>query len=299
MTKRLASLFAITAFIFVASGSAFAADLNKPVYKAPPPVPVLAPVYNWTGGYVGLNGGVDWENTQTQYSYSYTPSGNFDAVFGHGGLLGLTGPSAVDNALAIGFLAPSLGKSTTAVGMVGGQWGYNYQIQQYVLGFETDLDWVGGAKTSTFTSLPNGVVTLNATQTAGLEALGTVRARLGYAIDRNLFFVTGGLAYGEVKASTNATGVTNPALIPPLPPGTDIVSGSASGWRAGYTVGGGYEYAFTNNLTGKIEYLYYNLGTANYSVAAANAFTAAEQLFTNASQKFNGNVLRVGLNWKY
>jgi outer membrane immunogenic protein len=203
----------------------------------------------------------------------------------------------VNNALAIGFLAASIGKSTTAVGIVGGQWGYNYQIQQYVLGFETDLDWVGGEKTATFTSLPNGVVTLNATQTAGLEALGTVRARLGYAIDRNLFFVTGGLAYGEVKASTMATAVTNPALM--LPPGTDIVSGSASGWRVGYTVGGGYEYAFTNNLTGKIEYLFYNLGTANYSVAPANSFTAAEELFINASQKFDGNVLRVGLNWKY
>jgi opacity protein-like surface antigen len=59
--------------------------------------------------------------------------------------------------------------TTTAVGIGGGQWGYNYQIQQYVLGFETDLDWVGGGKTATFTSLPNGFVTTNATQTAGLE----------------------------------------------------------------------------------------------------------------------------------
>jgi len=288
-------IFSLTGAAFsFASGLAFAADLNKPVYKAPPPAPP-APVYNWTGGYVGLNGGVDWENTQTQYSYSSTPGGNFDALFGPGppaGLLNVGGSSAVNSALAIGFLTPSLGNSSTAAGMVGGQWGYNYQIQQYVLGFETDLDWVGGEKTATFTSLPNGVVTLNATQTAGLEALGTARARLGYAADRNLFFVTGGLAYGEVKASTMGI-----APVPPL--GTDVVSGSASGWRAGYTVGGGYEYAFTNNLTGKIEYLYYNLGTANYSVAAANAFTAAEELFTNASQKFDGNVLRAGLNLKY
>ena len=249
------------------------------------------PAFTWTGAYVGLNGGVDWENTQTQYSYSSTPGGGFDYVFGPGGLPGLTGPSAVNNALAIGFLPTSIGKSTTAVGIVGGQWGYNYQIQQYVLGFETDLDWVGGGKTSTFTALPNGFVTNNATQTAGLESLGTVRARLGYAIDRNLFFVTGGLAYGEVKASTMGTAVSMF--------GTDTVIGSASGWRAGYAVGGGYEYAFNNNLTGKIEYLYYNLGTANYSVAAANSFTAAEELFINASQKFDGNVLRVGLNWKY
>jgi outer membrane immunogenic protein len=256
-----------------------------------PPTPAAAP-YGWTGAYVGLNGGVDWENTQTQYSYSSTPGGGFDQVFGPGGILGLTGPSAVNNALSIGSLATSIGNSTTAVGIVGGQWGYNYQIQQYVLGFETDLDWVGRGNTTTFTSLPNGFVTTNATQTAGLESLGTVRARLGYAIDRNLFFVTGGLAYGEVKASTTATAVS-------IIPSTDTFIGSASGWRAGYAVGGGYEYAFNNNLTGKIEYLYYNLGTANYSVAAADSFTAAEGLFINASQKFDGNVLRVGLNWKY
>jgi outer membrane immunogenic protein len=279
-----------SAVALIAAGSASAADLSRPIAKSPPPL--VTPAFTWTGAYVGLNGGVDWENTQTQYSYSSTPGGGFDEVFGPGGLLGLTGPSAVNNALAIGSLTPSIGNSSTAAGIVGGQWGYNYQIQQYVVGFETDLDWVGGRKTATFTSLPNGVVTLNATQTAGLESLGTVRARLGYAADRNLFFVTGGLAYGEVKASTTATAVS-------IIPTTDTFIGSASGWRAGYTVGGGYEYAFNNNLTGKIEYLYYNLGTANYSVAAANAFTAAEELFTNASQKFDGNVLRVGLNWKY
>jgi outer membrane immunogenic protein len=289
-----------SAVALIAAGSASAADLSRPIATKSPP-PLVTPAFTWTGAYVGLNGGVDWENTQTQYSYSSTPGGGFDQLFGPGmppmvppGPLNVPGSSAVDSALAIGFLAPSLGKSTTAVGIVGGQWGYNYQIQQYVLGFETDLDWVGGAKTTTFTSLPNGIITLNATQTAGLEALGTVRARLGYAIDRNLFFVTGGLAYGEVKASTMAT-----AVAPALSTEADIVSGSASGWRVGYTVGGGYEYAFTNNLTGKIEYLFYNLGTANYSVAPANSFTAAEELFINASQKFDGNVLRVGLNWKY
>jgi outer membrane immunogenic protein len=279
------------AVAIIAAGSASAADLSMPIATKSPP-PLVTPAFTWTGAYVGLNGGVDWENTQTQYSYSSTPGGGFDEVFGPGGLLGLTGPSAVNNALAIGSLPASLGKSTTAVGMVGGQWGYNYQIQQFVLGFETDLDWVGGEKTTTFTSLPNGFVTTNATQTAGLVSLGTVRARLGYAIDRNLFFVTGGLAYGEVKASTTATAVS-------IIPSTDTFSGSASGWRAGYAVGGGYEYAFNNNLTVKIEYLYYNLGTANYSVAAADSFTATEKLFITASQKFDGIVLRAGLNWKY
>ena len=110
-------------------------------------------------------------------------------------------------------------------------------------------------------------------------------------MDRSLLFITGGLAYGNVKASTAGSGSDGF--------GTDSFAGSASGWRVGYAVGGGVEYALTKNLTGKIEYLYYDLGTANYAVSAANAFTAGEGLFINASQKFDGNVLRAGLNWKY
>jgi outer membrane immunogenic protein len=285
--------FFVVVAMVVGAGAAQGADLARPIPTKAPPAAVAAP-FSWTGGYVGLNGGVDWENTQTNYSYSSIPAPappGFEDIFGPGGPLNVGGTSAVNSAIVSGFLPVSLGKHSAAVGMFGAQWGYNYQIQQYVVGLEADLDWVGGKKTTTFTAPANGIITNTDTQTAGLEWLGTVRARLGYAIDRNLLFVTGGLAYGEVKASSTGTGFDGF--------GTDTYSGSASGWRAGYAVGGGYEYAFTNNLTGKIEYLYYNLGTVNYAVAAANAFTAGEGLFINASQKFDGNVLRLGLNWKY
>jgi outer membrane immunogenic protein len=292
MRNKLIFGLTAAAFSFAASGLAFAADMAVKARPAPIPAP-FAP-FSWTGVYVGINGGVDWENTKTDYSYSSIPSPNppgFETLFGPGGPLNVGGTSAVNSAIVSGFLPVSLGSHSTAVGLVGAQLGYNYQFQQYVVGIETDLDWVDGLKTTTFTAPPNGFITNNDTQTAGLRWLGTVRARLGYAIDRNLFFVTGGLAYGETKASTLGTGFDGF--------GTDTFIGNASGWRAGYAVGGGYEYAFTNNVTGKIEYLYYNLGTANYAVAAANAFTAGEGLFINASQKFDGNVLRVGLNWKY
>ena len=71
---------------------------------------------------------------------------------------------------------------------------------------------------------------------------GTVRGRLGYAFDRTLIYITGGLAYGGLNA--------NP------------VTGDATS-NAGWTIGGGLEYAFTNNWTVKLEGLYVNLEEDN------------------------------------
>jgi outer membrane immunogenic protein len=184
-------------------GSAFAADLPLPsLYKAPP-----APVYvfSWTGAYAGVNAGYGTQNTQTQYSYSSIPAPafpGFNDVFGPGGMLGLTGPSAVANALGVGFLPASMGNSAAGFFTVGGQIGYNWQFGRYVLGAETDFERGGGSKTSSFVAPPNGIITNSDTSTAGLAWLGTARARVGYAFDRTLFFATGGLAYGRVTAST-------------------------------------------------------------------------------------------------
>ncbi len=276
-----------------AAGPVVAADLaERPLYKAPVIAP--APYFSWTGGYFGINGGYGWENTQTVYSYSSIPAPappGFQDIFGPGGPLNVGGGSAVSSAIARGFLPTSLGQDSANFFSVGGQFGYNYQMGAYVLGLEADLDWVGGVKTTSYTAPPNGIITNSDTQKAGLQWLGTVRGRLGYAFDRTLFYGTGGLAYGRVTATTNGSGSdgTN----------TDIFAGDASGVRVGYAVGGGIEYAVTYNLTAKAEYLYYNLGTASYAVAPANAIAVGEGLFINASQKFDGSMLRVGLNYKF
>ena len=70
-------------------------------------------------------------------------------------------------------------------------------------------------------------------------------------------------------------------------------------FRTGFAVGGGVEYAFTSNLSAKLEYLYYDLGTANYEVAAANSIAAGEGIFIYGSQKFDGNIVRLGLNYRF
>jgi outer membrane immunogenic protein len=285
-------LLAATATMALAA-PAIAADLPARTYSKAPVM--VNPVYDWSGFYIGANAGGAWENTQTNYSYTSFPASappGFEDVFGPGGILNSGSTAAVPFALAQGFIPGSLGKKNLGVFTAGGQFGYNAQFNQFVVGFEADLNWLNGnKKTTTFVAPNNNVVTNVATSTAGLEWLGTVRGRFGFAADRALFYVTGGLAYGEAKASSTAVNFDGS--------NTDLFAGSLSKVRTGYTVGGGLEYAITNNVTLKGEYLYYNLGSASYAVLPANSVAAGEGIATVASQKFDGSIARAGINYKF
>ena len=255
-----------------------------------PPAP-----YSWTGVYFGLNGGLGWDNTKTNYSYSSIPAPSppgFEDVFGAGGPLNVTGDSAVQSAIADGYLPVSLGDSSSTFGAIGAQFGYNYQMQQMVIGFEADLDWADGVRSANFVAPPNIASLTNVGhQSAGLQWLGTARLRAGYAFDRALIFATGGVAFGGIKAESSASEFDGA--------NTDIFAGSASGAKVGYALGGGVEYAFAANMSLKAEYLYYDLGKADYAVAAANAIAEGEGLFVNASQRLDGSLVRIGLNVRY
>ena len=117
----------------------------------------------------------------------------------------------------------------------GGQVGYNYQIGQFVLGAEADFQ---GADLSS-----GGNIFGTSVKT---EYFGTVRARLGWAIDRWMPYVTGGWAYGNVKTSIPSIGFSSDRT-----------------HTGGYAIGAGLEYAFTNNLVAGVEYLYVDLGEKN------------------------------------
>jgi outer membrane immunogenic protein len=149
----------------------------------------------------------------------------------------------------------------TSGGLFGGQIGYNWQFGQTVLGLETDIQWSGikGSGACAF-----GCETKN-------NWFGTARGRLGYAYDRFLPYVTGGLAYGNIEANPSF-GFT-----------------SASTTNAGWTVGAGVEFALMQNWTAKVEYLYVNLGDFNTAVSAPG--------FTNVD--FTANVVRAGVNFRF
>lgn len=164
----------------------------------------------------------------------------------------------------------------TSSGFVGGvQAGYNYQFENgFVLGAEADFQG----------SNLKGEVKFNADDLsikAGtkVEWFGTVRARLGYtATERLLVYGTGGLAYGKVKSYADF--------------GDQGISSSKT--KAGWTVGAGAEYAFTNNWTIKSEYLYTDLGKRtliDQDIEDVANFTLKNNV------KFH--TVRVGLNYKF
>jgi opacity protein-like surface antigen len=135
---------------------------KHPIYKAPPP-PMPAP-YNWTGFYVGVNGGITYGK-----SHYYFPGAG-------------TAPS------------PDVRYSG---GMLGGQAGYNYQMGHWVFGVEADADWTNALGAS---QCPNFIYTCE----AKLKWLASGTGRVGYSFwsDRILTYVKGGFAAGSVEVST-------------------------------------------------------------------------------------------------
>jgi outer membrane immunogenic protein len=245
----------------IVSAPAFAADM---AVKAPISASVI-PVFNWSGLYFGFNGGYGW-NQSTGDTSCIDPA------------VVVSGP---------GCFAPVTGALKPAGGIFGGQVGYNFQNGNIVWGFETDIQWSGikdSATRGTLCCLPAPVPTGSLATSQSLEWFGTIRGRLGITVlDRGLLYGTGGLIYGEEKSSGTLA----------FPTGVTFASGGVSSIRGGWTTGGGFEYAFTNNWTGKIEGLYYDMGSqTNVLSTSANAFTGSTTF------NYKGALVRAGLNWK-
>ena len=211
--KSSLKYLAAAAMLF-GSFAAHAADL---AVKAPPP-PVPAAVYNWTGLYLGVNGGWGW--------------GRQDPL----------------NLIANRFDRASFDING---GMIGGTFGAQIQQGYVVLGFETDLDWanISGSRVTVPTIL--GVpqpFTLNVN--SKIEAFGTARVRAGVAMNNWLIYATGGAAFvKETASATTIAGIACGAL--------GVLPGCAeSHWRPGLAVGGGTEWGFAPNWSAKLEYLY-------------------------------------------
>ena len=109
------------------------------------------------------------------------------------------------------------GGISTSGGLVGGTVGYNYQYDRAVFGVEGDIDWANINGGTTTAGCPLGCQTKD-------TWLSTVRGRLGYAAGRFMPFVTGGGAFGDIRAST-------PAATRPMPAGRSARA-SSSRWSA-------------------------------------------------------------------
>jgi len=142
-------------------------------------------------------------------------------------------------------------------GIAGGQAGYNYQFDSYVLGLQGDYNWADvKGRSGVVNTTPN----LDDTYYSKLTSYGDVKGRLGYAYGAVLFFVDGGLAFGTLQHRYDAA----------------LNGGAANSFahntsQAGWTVGGGIDYKFAQNWSAGLEYDYADLGKSSIQYAAIPA----------------------------
>jgi outer membrane immunogenic protein len=220
-----ASLFALAAALGLSATAASAAD--------------MAPAsYDWTGFYLGVNAGAAFNNSDLENSLDYIGPGPRPI-------------GAIDS--------KSNADDTAFTG--GALFGYNWQMDQLVLGLETDFNYIGFSNDTkrTFNDYPGGGGN-DITQSLSMDAswFGTVRGRLGFAVDNLLFYGTGGLAYGSPQAESDLRAYTGA--------GTEIARSRASSddVNFGWTAGAGIEYGIDSWSLG-IEYLYVDLGETDWS----------------------------------
>lgn len=142
-----------------------------------------------------------------------------------------------------------------------------------------------------------------------LDYIGTVRGRLGYLLTPELFiYATAGLSYGGTNLHSYAWQQVYSGLSNEVGPGKTDVSRTRLGW----TAGGGLEWMFSNNWSTKVEYLYYDLGSPSIymgqntifwsgssRVSGISAGDIASAQGCNAQTRFNGNIVRAGVNYHF
>jgi len=263
MRKYLLAGAAVAAF----SVGAQAADLpSRGVAPAPAPI-YAAPIFTWTGFYVGLNAG-------------YGFGGNKNVTIG--------GSPLITGSQLAGSVPFALGKERD--GFIGGaQIGYNWQAGAFVYGLEADFQGADIKKSASACDPVGGCASVLTSVSTKLDWLGTVRARFGFAaFDRTLLYVTGGLAVGSSKLSGNINEFAGA--------GNQFIASASSNARAGYTIGAGAEYAFSQNWSAKLEYLYYDLGSRTAVGIQTNPIGPE---FAVYRAKTDGHIVRVGLNYRF
>lgn len=191
---------------------------------------IVAPGFTWTGGYIGGQVGYAWGD------------GHADDILGD-----YTDPD------------PD--------GFLGGVYiGYNQQLSNnIVIGGELDVAYADVDGTADVLS---GGVPAGAQFTQELKWSGAARVRLGYAVDRFLPYIAGGVAFGKIEGGNSGN--------------TDEFSDTYTGW----TLGAGTEYAFTDNLIGRVEYRYTDFGEESFQSGVVN-------------QDLSTNEVRLGIAYKF
>jgi outer membrane immunogenic protein len=243
MTMKRLSMAAISFAVLNMTAPAMAADMA--VKASPPPAPVVA-IYSWSGFYIGANGG--WGQSHGCVDF-LTPAGTVA-----GGCADRSG------------------------GLVGGQLGYRWQTNQFVLGLEAQGDWAEIKNTRV--SLIDPFIST----TGKIDGIGLFTAQLGWAWNASLFYVKGGAAVTRNRFDifNNATGV-------------GLASAGHTRW--GGTLGVGWEYGFSPNWSFGIEYDHLWMGRDNTSFAGVVTPGGLTLLGNGVSQDVDMITLR--LNYRF
>jgi outer membrane immunogenic protein len=256
------------------AGAANAADM--PV-KAPEPP---APVWTWDGVYVGASGGYSWGRWNTTCPFTTVSCA-----------VGTPGTFTEIDAFLASFTSTPPHPKLTA-GVAGTHLGRNWQYQNWVVGVEWEIATGERRRLDGTTTLDQDLGFFIITTSRSILTewkfrwFSTARGRLGWANDTWLVYLTGGVAAGS--ASLTRT-VTDNGL-----GGTIETPLSEAKTKWGFAVGGGVEKAFTQNLVGRAEYLYVDLGTHRFF---DNVLLNGERWDTDV--RLHDHIARIGLSYLF
>ncbi len=258
-----------------AVNGASAADLGQQMVTKAPPVQSapISPVYNWTGFYVGGNGGYGWSHRD--FTNTIT------------GTLGNIQRSANNS-----------GSDSGRGGFGGGQIGYNYQfLRNWVAGIEADVDMarISSSTSACFAGFGTAVC---GNRDTDVKDFGTVRGRFGYAFNNLLVYGTGGWAWGHGTNTTQFTclgsGCPGTSALTPTSPAPTSVDVNPRGWAAG----GGVEWAFLPNWTLRAEYLHLQFDGVTEDRSKSGIIPSLF-ITSHVSSNVGVDLVRVGMNYLF
>jgi len=232
------------------------------------PPPPIVPIFTWTGAYIG-----------GQIGYAWTSGAN-----------NFTG---VDPYSGAAFVS-SVGQ--TPNGVIGGaNLGYNLQINQWVIGLEGSVDGTSMTNTGALAFPDGAIVTLH----TNAPVQGSIRGRVGFTFDRILIFATGGVAFGEFDSQYNYDGLGATVGAVHLAP--FYASSNFSDTHVGWTVGGGIQYALTDDWSVRAEYRYTDWGTINEVLFGGTKFPAhfPNYFGYDGHRQVQQNQVQVGFDYKF
>jgi len=261
-------LFLASIVFGVLVAPAMAADqrVKAPILKAPP-----APVFSWSGCYIGAHGGYGWGRNKNDFGAAIASC----LTEGFEGFPAEFGPFDHD----------------TSGGVVGGQVGCNLQSSNnLVAGFEGE-GWWSGMKGS-FTAPEDGSDpgAFSRFESSNRWDAG-VAVRLGYAWDRSLLYGKAGVVFGSFSYTETHDDFPTTHACFAAPGG--VCSVSLTDTQAGLLLGAGWEYAFTNTWSFKVEYDYINF--SSHSIPYPSAGAGLPRFSVSDTKQ----IVKVGLNYRF